>query len=104
VSLSITYHELARADLSNAWSWYEARARGLGDRFTAAVDAALDQVAVWPASGSPAIEVDGEVIERRVATAGFPYLARYRIADDTILVMAIYHQRRHPGFGSDRQR
>ena len=55
-------------------------------------------------SGSPTIEVDGEVIERRVSTTGFPYLARYRIIDDTILVMAFYHQRRHPDFGADRKR
>ena len=104
MSLGIIYHELARADLYDAWSWYEARERRLGDRFIAAVDEALDQVAVWPHSGSPTIEVDGEVIERRVSTTGFPYLARYRIIDDTILVMAFYHQRRHPDFGADRKR
>lgn len=28
--------------------------------------------------------------------------ARYRVIDDTILVTAVYHQRRHPDFGSDR--
>lgn len=75
-----------------------------GDRFIASVDTALDQVAVWPHSGSPTVEVDGEVIERRVGTTGFPYLARYRVVDDTILVMAVYHQRRHPDLDSDRVR
>jgi plasmid stabilization system protein ParE len=59
-------------------------------------------VAEWPNSGSPTIGVDGEVTERRVGTTGFPYLARYRIIDDTILVTAIYHQRRHPDLGSER--
>ncbi|MEO6628561.1 MAG: type II toxin-antitoxin system RelE/ParE family toxin [Aquihabitans sp.] len=74
----------------------------MGDRFIAAVDSALDRVAEWPNSGSPANVIDGEIIERRVITAGFPYLARYRIINDTILVTAIYHQRRHPDFGTGR--
>ena len=102
MSLSIKYHELARADLYDAWSWYEAQQRGLGDRLLAAIDTALDRVADWPNSGSPTTEVDGEITERGVGTTGFPYLARYRIIDDTILVTAIYHQRRHPDFGSER--
>ena len=46
MSLSVTYHELARADLYDAWSWYEALERGLGDRFISAVDAALDRVTI----------------------------------------------------------
>lgn len=45
MSLRIDFHELARGDLYDTWSWYEAREHGLGDRFIAAVDAALDQVA-----------------------------------------------------------
>ena len=45
MSLRIDFHELARGDLYDTWSWYEARGHGLGDRFIAAVDAALDQVA-----------------------------------------------------------
>ena len=75
MSLSITYHELARTDLYEIWVWYEARERGLGDRFISTLDAALDQVADWPNSGSPTIAEDGEVIERRVGTTGFPYVA-----------------------------
>ena len=102
MSLSVEYHELARADLYDAWSWYETRQRGLGDRFVAAVDGALDEFITWPNSGSPAIAVNGEVIERRVGTNGFPYLDRCRIVGETILVTAIYRQRRHPDFGSDR--
>ena len=104
MSLRITYLEFARRDLYDAWLWYEARERGLGDRFAMAVDAVLDQVATWPRSGSPAVEEAGEVVERRAGTAGFPYLVRYRIIDDTILVTAVYHQRRHPDFGSERSR
>lgn len=102
MSLSITYHELARTDLYEIWGWYEARERGLGDRFISTLAAALDQVADWPNSGSPTVAGDGEVIERRVGTTGFPYVARYRTIDNTIVVMAVHHQSRHPDFGTDR--
>lgn len=59
-------------------------------------------MANWPGSGTPTIEVAGEVIERRVGATGFPHLIRYRVVDDTILVTAIYHQRRHPDVAADR--
>lgn len=98
----VLYHALARADLYDVWSWYEIREAGLGDRLVTAIDAVLDQIAEWPQSGSSAIEIAGEVIERRVVTAGFPYVVRYRVVDDTILVTAIYHQRRRPDFASER--
>ncbi|MBK7020126.1 MAG: type II toxin-antitoxin system RelE/ParE family toxin [Candidatus Microthrix sp.] len=89
--------------LTEAWSWYEEQQAGLGDRFLDAVRAALDNVAQWPNSGTSAIEdPDGGIVERRVATWTFPYAIRYRTIGESIVVMAIYHQRRHPDFGTDR--
>jgi hypothetical protein len=37
-----------------------------------------------------------------VSTAGFPYILRYRTIEEVIVVMAVYHHRRHPDFGTDR--
>jgi plasmid stabilization system protein ParE len=45
----------------------------------------------------------GEVTERKVATHGFPYAVRYRVSDGQLVVMAVYHQHRDPGFGVDRR-
>lgn len=102
MSLPVRLHLLAEDDLVTTWQWYEAQEHGLGDRFLASVHASMAQVADWPNAGSPATEIDGQVTERRVGTTGFPYLIRYRVIDDTVVVMAVYHQRRHPDFGSDR--
>jgi toxin ParE1/3/4 len=103
VSLRVRFHPLAEADLVEAWSWYEERQPGLGDRLVRAIRTALDMAARWPSSGTPVIEgPDGEVVERRITTSGFPYLLRYRMIDETIVVMAVYHQRRHPDFGAER--
>ena len=45
---------------------------------------------------------NGDVVERKVATAGFPYPMRYRVTTAQLIVMAVYHQRRRPDFGVDR--
>jgi toxin ParE1/3/4 len=103
VSLPVRFHPLAEDDLVEAWSWYEAQQNGLGDRLITAVQAALDRVAEWPDSGTPTTEdPDIEIVERRVTTSGFPYAIRYRTIDEVVVVIAVYHQRRRPDFGSGR--
>lgn len=104
MSLPVEYHALARADLYAAWEWYEDRQTGLGDRFAAAVDAAVTRAARWPTTGSPVRrDQRGDVLDRKLATPGFPYAVRYRVLDDTLVVMAVSHQHRRPGFGMDRK-
>jgi hypothetical protein len=57
-----------------------AAATGLGDRFVVAVGAAIVRASRWPNAGTSAIhDGNGEVVERRVATSGFPYAVRYRV-------------------------
>lgn len=104
MSLSVDYHELARADLYATWAWYEDQRSGLGDRFSAAVDAVVLRATRWPKSGSPTLRDEGdEIIERKLATPGFPYVVRYRVIEGTLLVLAVSHQHRRPGFGTARQ-
>jgi plasmid stabilization system protein ParE len=103
LSLPVDYHALARADLYAAWEWYEERQTGLGDRFAAAVDAAVVRAARWPATGLPVRRDDrSDIIDRKLATPAFPYVVRYRVVDGTLLVMAVSHQRRRPSFGDER--
>lgn len=103
MSLPVRFHPLAEQDLLDTWSCYEQQREGLGDRFVDAVRATIEQAAQWPSSGSPTVHsAGGEVEERKIATAGFPYAVRYRTVGQLLVVMAVYHQHRHPGFGSDR--
>jgi plasmid stabilization system protein ParE len=103
VSLAVAVHPLAERDIVQAWEWYEQQLPGLGDRFVAAIGLAIERAARWPHAGVPSIHDDGgEFVERRVAPAGFPYAVRYRVLDGQLMVMAVYHQRRRPDFGSDR--
>jgi plasmid stabilization system protein ParE len=102
VALPVVVHPLAERDLTDAWRWYEQQLPGLGDRLVDAVGRAIERAARWPDAGNPALVTDGVVVERRIAPDGFPYAIRYRTIDDRLVVMAIYHQRRHPTFGSSR--
>ena len=104
MSLPVRFHRLAEADVVEAWQWYEERRPGLGDQFLAALEATIDRARRWPGAGGPVIRDNrGEVAERKVATHGFPYAVRYRVSDGQLVVMAVYHQHRHPGFGADRR-
>jgi hypothetical protein len=50
------------------------------------------------------LDDEGKIVERRVPTVGFPYAVRYRLIDDTLVVTAVHHQRRHPDAGARRER
>ena len=103
MSLPFTLHSLAERDVLGAWEWYEQRQPGLGDRFVVAVGTAIVRASRWPNPGTPVIHLtNGDVLERRIATTSFPYAVRYRVTDGQLIVMAVYHQRRHPDFGAER--
>jgi plasmid stabilization system protein ParE len=99
----VRFHPLASAEIAETESWYEDRSAGLGDRFLAAVRAALDRIASGPGVGAPSrVDEKGAVVERRIATVGFPYVIEYRVGDHTILVLAVHHERRSPSYWADR--
>ena len=103
MSLPFLLHSLAEGDVVSGWEWYEQQQPGLGDRFVASVGAAIASACRRPNTGTPTIHDDhGTVVERKVATSGFPYAVRYRATPQQLIIMAVYHQHRHPDFGNDR--
>ena len=101
--LPFRLHEDAAVDIVDAWQWYERQRSGLGDQFAMAVEATISRACRWPNAGSPTVVDDsGGVVERRIATPGFPYAARYNITNAELVVVAIYHQRRRPDFATER--
>lgn len=103
MSLPFRLHHAAEDDLVDAWEWYEAAKSGLGDRFVRSVRTTIDDLSRWPSSGAPVSEPDGPAVERRATTTGFPYVIRYRVTADELVVTAIYHQHRRPDFGAGRE-
>ena len=53
MSLPFLLHSLAEGDVVSGWEWYEQQQPGLGDRFVAAVGAAIASACRWPNTGTP---------------------------------------------------
>jgi plasmid stabilization system protein ParE len=81
----------AEADLAEARDWYENQRPGLGDELLECVAEVFAQVRRAP-------ELFGKVSGglRLARVRRFPYLVIYRLDDDQITVIAVYHSRRDP--------
>jgi toxin ParE1/3/4 len=74
----------------------EAQSR-LGGHFAAAVEEATVRALAFPQSGSPAA-----ANTRRVFIKGFPFSIIYRAEGDGIVVFAVAHHARQPGYWRKR--
>ena len=81
----------ARADLVEAFRWYEARSVGLGREFLRAAREALVAVERDPAQFPVAIDDIRKLRLRR-----FPYVVYYVVLPRHVSVIAVMHGRRHP--------
>jgi hypothetical protein len=72
---------------------YNKEQPGLGARFTAAVEEATARALAFPLAGSTAPKNT-----RRVFLKDFPFAVVYRPASDGIIVFALAHHSRRPGY------
>jgi len=77
---------------------YERRREGLGFRFIRVVEEVCDRIGDLPDAGAPLGRKD-----RKRRVSHFPYDGVYRIEQDRILVLAIKHHRRRPGYWTWRR-
>ena len=87
----IVFRQAARIELQDAASWYEEQRPGLGTEFLSEIDRAIDRAARAPFRGKP---VANDV--RRVSARRFPYAVYYRVRDDGLVILAVFHGRRDP--------
>lgn len=95
--MRVEFHPEALAEFLAATEYYEQQQTGLGERFVSAVETAVASLAAAPESN--------RVIEddiRRCLTKVFPYAVLYSIEPDHILVVAVMHCRREPGYWRNR--
>ena len=98
MSFRVLFGPDASAELAEAARWYERRRPGLGARFVAAVDVALEPARPWPSSGALVTKFGGGLRLRGLRVGRFPYL----VADNAIHVLAVAHDRRRPGYWAPR--
>jgi ParE toxin of type II toxin-antitoxin system, parDE len=95
----IGYRFLAPADeeMTEASLFYEAAASGLGNDFLNDVQQAINRLREYPHAGTA---VAGDL--RRILLNRFPFSLVYSIETDVILVVAIAHHGRRPGYWQSR--
>lgn len=95
--LPIDYLPGARRDFDESFDWYLQRSPKAALRFSAAIDAALARVAAKP-EGFAAIDD----VHRECRVETFPFRVVYRVSGECILVVAIAHAKRRPGYWKNR--
>ena len=88
-----SFHPDADTELAEASLFYESRMVGLGKSFVAEVERTISLVREFPDAGYPVGPA-----RRRVLIDRFPYSVVYRRHPDSIEIVAIAHQRRHPNY------
>lgn len=87
----------ARAELRRAADHYDRKRPGLGDELLAEVERAVLQLCAFPESGAP-----HHAKTRRLPLRRFPFLVIYRLQGEELVVVAVAHQRRKPGYWGRR--
>jgi plasmid stabilization system protein ParE len=88
----VIFTPIAREELIEAQNWYENEAPGLGRRFRAAVDTAVDRISDNPRQ-FPVVYRN----IRRALLRHFPYALMFVIdPDETLTVLACFHGSRDP--------
>ncbi len=87
----------AREEIREAYDYYEGRKQGLGHEFSVEVANAVEKLKAHP-SRYPKIDA----ATRKCRTNRFPYAVLYRVEDDSIIVVAVMHQKRRPGYWKGR--
>lgn len=92
------FHPLALAEYKDATRYYAGCQSGLEQRFMAAVERAIELIVEAPERW-PILEAD----VRRCLTRVFPYVILYTVETDHVLIIAVMHSHREPGYWRDRK-
>jgi plasmid stabilization system protein ParE len=89
----------AEEELGEAATWYEAKRPGLGVELVAMADRAFEEIA-----GDPfvcGLWREDRPYRRKVLTR-FPYVIFFCVDADAIVVLAVAHAKRRPGYWAER--
>ncbi|HAO20348.1 MAG: hypothetical protein BWK80_32760 [Desulfobacteraceae bacterium IS3] len=88
---SIKFAKEASDEFRHSVEWYETAAKGLGLRFTDEIDSAIERIKLNPELYQIAVENI-----RRIQVNKFPYSIFYKIEDNTLIILRIFHNKRKP--------
>ena len=95
--MTVRFLEVARQELDEAVVHYEGESPGLGNAFLLEALAAIERIRRFPDAWHP---LGNEI--RRCRLRRFPYGLIYSNDRDGLLILAVAHTRREPGYWRDR--
>lgn len=96
--IRVHFHAEAERELDEAAVFYESRVPGLGKSLLAEVERTVRLLREYPDAGA---STGGN--RRRVVVDRFPYVMAYERKEDSIIILAIAHQKRRPGYWRERR-
>jgi plasmid stabilization system protein ParE len=96
--MKVRLHPEARAELVQARNWYYERSPLSSLAFAHAVDQAVSRISTAPNTHPLADQGTHKLVLQR-----FPFNIFYRVGETEILIIAVAHQKRKPGYWSSRR-
>ena len=97
--MNVEFHSQASAELNDAVDYYNQREAGVGRRFAEEVRNAVRRIEDFPQAWALVAEEEGL---RRCQTNRFPYGLIYQVQPQRILIIAVAHLHRRPGYWRSR--
>ena len=97
--MNLRIHRLAVAEIDHEVDYYESRQAGLGTELENEIDAAFSLILQFPEAAPQWRERP----DRRVAVLDrFPFTLPYQIVGEDVVILALAHTSRRPGYWSRR--
>ncbi len=88
---ALRIRRLAKAEIDNAFDWYESSRAGLGVEFLDEINACLKRI-----QQNPLLYQKVYRDTQRLPLHQFPYVLLYRVTKSTIILIGCRHMRRDP--------
>jgi plasmid stabilization system protein ParE len=98
--MNVRFHRLAVVEIDHEVDYYESRQTGLGDELEDEIETVLTMIRQFP-EAAPRWK---HRHDRRVAVLDrFPFTLPYQIVGDEIVILALAHTSRRPGYWARRR-
>jgi len=94
---NLIFHPDVSKEIKDSYQWYQDMAEGLGENFLDELESAYQAIIelpnIWPSFHKGF---------RRFLLSRFPFSAIYKIETSSILIIAVMHNSRKPGYWEKR--
>ena len=98
--MRLRLHRLAMVEIDHEVDYYEERQPGLGNELENEIDSVLERILRFPES---APQWQGRPERRLAVLDRFPFTIPYQILGEEIVVLALAHTSRRPGYWARRR-